>query len=663
MHLIYAYIKQFRNIVNQEIFFSTRYSVTYDPELTFPAALTIQPKAASPADEVIHKNSQLSNVHIIVGKTGAGKTNLLQMIGMPEEERTMQPEAGGSYFLLYEADGSFVIEPYDIPIDPEIVPERASLQLKKELPKERNRMPAYVLEHLRIRDSMRMYRFLVDDAGKPVNPKQIIHSEDLGKDITFIFNGYERHAFSHCPYEETRLESIGSGTIWQTRINAEYHRTALWNSCRFLKDYIDSFDPDNIKRRAALVINCQNWAGTIKQHINERLQERDYWTYTDRIRKEDEYRALGKAIKRMKYPPIRNQFVHDLLTDYALYLREWISYIKMWHLDASGTSDVYQEFMDYYYEKEQDELEEETGRRDKNRIDPTVLPDYEKIDILKRIEWLSMWIDRRGGGNPHGLLWQISDDIKDIGEILKKFDNKYFTNTTFTLPIEEMYTTENKELVEDLFERMEQYRPDDSGIFMKELLPYHFDCISSGEYQLAKVLGGIEEFCVKLSTGKGHPNLIYLLDEPETYMHPEFCRTFLYHLDSILKERSTKADVQIIISTHSPLLLSDVLPDQVTRLDLDSKGYCLIKNNTVKAYFGANIHTILADGFFLNYTIGEFARTFLQEKLNEIRAALEDGKLEQTQIGELRALVPLIGDVVIKRSFEVLLRQAEGQYD
>lgn len=652
MRLIYAYIRKFRNIQNQEISFSDRYNVSYNSDLPFPKALVINPRVQSLAASTIFKDSELENVHIIVGKTGAGKTNILQMIGMPEEERFK--EEGASYVLIYEAESGFVAELYDIPVADE---------MKRKPREDESRFPERIREYSRLLDAAILCRFTVEDAGS-VNNLRRISSHELNNDFTYIFNGYERHAFPYCAYEETRLSGSYENSHWLERVNAEYHRTTLWNSCRFLKEYVDSFDPDNIKRKAALVINCQNWASTIKQHIDEKLQKHDYWTFIDRIRKDEEKQFLGESVKRRKRPAIRHQFVHDLWTDYALYLREWISYIEMYpgeipedHLDAGGTADVYQELLDYYFEKEMDEIEEETGK--KNDIDPTIVPDFENISILKRIEWLSMYIDRRGDGIAHHLPWQIYGDIRDIGEILGKFDDKYFTNTTFTIPIEEMYTEKNRLLVEKLFERMEQYRPDDTGIFTTELLPYHFHCISSGEYQFAKVLGGIEEYCVKLSTGQygNHPNLIYLLDEPETYMHPELCRTFLKRLDKVLKERSGKNDIQILITTHSPLLLSDVLPNQITRLDLDNKGYCVIKNSTEKAYFGANIHTILSDGFFLNFTIGEYAREYLQRKYSELKKALEVGQVSEQMYQEIQTIIPLIGDSVIRMSFESLLQQ------
>ena len=85
---------------------------------------------------------------------------------------------------------------------------------------------------------------------------------------------------------------------------------------------------------------------------------------------------------------------------------------------------------------------------------------------------------------------------------------------------------------------------------------------------------------------------------------------------------------------------------------------------TEKNYFGANIHTILADGFFLRYTIGEDSRIFLQQTFNELQEAEDhvaapDEKTQQL-IQHTRELLPHIGDQFIRQAFENLLVVFEG---
>ena len=651
------------------MYFTDKYSITYNRNQPFPEALTILPKTNNDIGSIVYRDSKLSNVHIVVGKTGAGKTNIFQLIGMPEEERINNAEPDDSYFLLYKEKDSFFVELLNTRVDDAFLPDSPLAQIDVEI----NKMPNRIKKLMNLYNSMFMYRFKVNKSGQITDLKHINISQ-LTDDLTYFFNGYERYAFAACPYEDIHSFSVKTDTEWQPRMNAEYHRTALWNSCRFLREYIASFDKDNIKRKAALVIRSSNWSDTIKQHISENLENHDYWTYVARKQKAEEKLFLGEQVKEKQLPETKHQFIHDFLTDYALYLRKWISYILMF---PSGKIDASQEFSYYYSDK----IEEEKTRKAKKKrgngkkrkwrrkvtIQPTVLPDFENISILKRLEWLCEWIDLHGENDAHSILYQIFNDIKDIRDILKQFDNKYFTNDTFTLPIEDMYLAKNKQLVEDLFECMEQYHPDDTGIFTKELLPYHFSCISSGEYQYAKVLGGIEEYCVKLSVGNtygNHPNLIYLLDEPETYMHPELCRTFLKRLDDLIREREGSNDIQVLISTHSPMLLSDMLPAQVTRLDCDTKGYCIIKNENEKTYFGANIHTILADGFFLDYTIGEYARDYLQRRFEALKEIIEKENVTEDDkvfVREMDTIVPVIGDDLIRNSFQLLIKMLEDK--
>ena len=55
-----------------------------------------------------------------------------------------------------------------------------------------------------------------------------------------------------------------------------------------------------------------------------------------------------------------------------------------------------------------------------------------------------------------------------------------------------------------------------------------------------------------------HDNILLLLDEVDLYMHPEWQRNFLHYLSEQLKEEYKGKHIQIIISTHSPLVLSDI---------------------------------------------------------------------------------------------------------
>ena len=132
-------------------------------------------------------------------------------------------------------------------------------------------------------------------------------------------------------------------------------------------------------------------------------------------------------------------------------------------------------------------------------------------------------------------------------------------------------------------------------------------------------------------------------------------------MKDILQRRFKKSDLQVILSTHSPFMLSDVLSNQVIKMDYDELGRCRISQHNNKPYFAANIHSIMADGFFLQYSIGEQARLFLTDKFNHLKGMMEHrNQLSQQEREEVRAMQHFssqIGDDIIRLSFENLIQQ------
>lgn len=246
--------------------------------------------------------------------------------------------------------------------------------------------------------------------------------------------------------------------------------------------------------------------------------------------------------------------------------------------------------------------------------------DVDKQSIVQRLKSLGEFIDTNLSEIAYRqeFVSQMCDDIMDIYNSLRQMDDKYFTESRFSIKVNEIDASEGKPMFR-VFENINDFIPDENGLFPDRLLPYHWKRISSGEYQYGKVFGQIEEFCIRMRIGERgksyeeseSPNIILLMDEPETFMHPELCHQFIYNIGRFLKDHNPAASLQIILSTHSPFMLSDFLSCQVIRMDYDKNGMCQIMQVSGKSYFAANIHTIMADGFFLNYR--RTARLFLQE--------------------------------------------------
>lgn len=611
MKLIYCYIEHFRNIENQDVSLSDEFDCRYRDSKIF-----IEKREKNPLMDYIYDNGFMSNLRIIVGKTGSGKTNFLQLIGMDWWNRKSTAD-GDAYLLLYKMHNE----------------------------------NDFFVEEVGLGNKTRAYCFTYD-FDKHEILKYIPAAYDDHED-TYIINAFDRYAFASCPYDNVRQEQMFDNNQFIPRKITQYGKSSVSMECEFLKEYLSHFSEKSIKRRVSFVIGWKNWQNKIQSDLDEKLIKREYWTYKDRAeeQRDKNFRngQYNKPIEYDKKSTPKSRFIHDLMVDFAIYLRKWAELVEY-------------EFPEKYYPY--------TGIvYDLGIEDPRELPDGKKMGILKRIDWLCQYIDYHTDEitSNRGLVWQIGSDIRDLFHLLGKMDDKYFTDTEFTIPVMDI-DVNGKTVMRDVFERMEQYRPDQIGVFTECLLPYHWSYVSSGEYQYAKIWGVLEEYGVRvkmMTQGQKYseaiqPNLILLLDEPENYMHPEMCRTFIRNLNVLLSKRNPNTELQVLISTHSPFMLSDVMASQVIRMDYDENGKCVISESK-KPYYAANIHSIMADGFFLEYTIGEQARIFLEDKFKLLqRLTCMNRNLSSSEKEELtmiRSLIPNIGDALIRHCFCMMLEK------
>lgn len=611
MKLIYCYIEHFRNIENQDVSLTDEFDCRYRDSKIF-----IEKREKNPLMDYIYDNGFMSNLRIIVGKTGSGKTNFLQLIGMDWWNRKSTAD-GDAYLLLYKMHNE----------------------------------NDFFVEEVGLGNKTRAYCFTYD-FDKHEILKYIPAANDDHED-TYIINAFDRYAFASCPYDNVRQEQMFDNNQFIPRKITQYGKSSVSMECEFLKEYLSHFSEKSIKRRVSFVIGWKNWQNKIQSDLDEKLIKREYWTYKDRAeeQRDKNFRngQYNKPIEYDKKSTPKSRFIHDLMVDFAIYLRKWAELVEY-------------EFPEKYYPY--------TGIvYDLGIEDPRELPDGKKMGILKRIDWLCQYIDYHTDEitSNRGLVWQIGSDIRDLFHLLGKMDDKYFTDTEFTIPVMDI-DVNGKTVMREVFERMEQYRPDQIGVFTECLLPYHWSYVSSGEYQYAKIWGVLEEYGVRvkmMTQGQKYseaiqPNLILLLDEPENYMHPEMCKTFIRNLNVLLSKRNPNTELQVLISTHSPFMLSDVMASQVIKMDYDENGKCVISESK-KPYYAANIHSIMADGFFLEYTIGEQARIFLEDKFKLLqRLTCMNRNLSSSEKEELtmiRSLIPNIGDALIRHCFCMMLEK------
>lgn len=129
---------------------------------------------------------------------------------------------------------------------------------------------------------------------------------------------------------------------------------------------------------------------------------------------------------------------------------------------------------------------------------------------------------------------------------------------------------------------------------------FEWDGLSSGEYAMLNLYGRL--YSVPLSTSQ---NIILLLDEVDLGLHPEWQRKWINSVLPIISDMFKEKHIQVIMTTHSPIMLSDIYPEDVIMLQKDFSGKLVIENNYLKT-FGQNIHELYRSSFFLESMRGQY---------------------------------------------------------
>lgn len=187
--------------------------------------------------------------------------------------------------------------------------------------------------------------------------------------------------------------------------------------------------------------------------------------------------------------------------------------------------------------------------------------------------------------------------------------------------------------------------------------PIYYNQLSDGEHQLLQILGSII-LMEDTST-------LFLLDEPGTHQNPEWRSKFVWLLNECVKLNSiTQGDVdseseydvreqEILITTHSPFLVSDSKKDNVIWLSSESPwGPKEVTMNT----YGTSITKILREFFGGKKQIADL----VWEDIEEV--------LKSNSIDELNEALSMFGDspernLILQKLNRLFLEQQNSGQD
>ena len=227
--------------------------------------------------------------------------------------------------------------------------------------------------------------------------------------------------------------------------------------------------------------------------------------------------------------------------------------------------------------------------------------------------------------------------------------------------------------------------------FQNEITDNNFSNCSSGEkqkifsihsviYHLRNLISvaennvvGLKNEIQKLLT---YQNINIVFDEIELYAHPDFQRIFVNDLLYSLKTLNLKGYfLNIIFITHSPFILSDIPKENILFLEIEdetgkSKPSIYEGDNT----FGANIHEMLTNGFFMESTKSAFAISKINEFLEYYRIAIqlkkgtekyksEEEVFEREKGPFFKNLICLVGEDFVRKILENQLQELYNHFE
>lgn len=165
--------------------------------------------------------------------------------------------------------------------------------------------------------------------------------------------------------------------------------------------------------------------------------------------------------------------------------------------------------------------------------------------------------------------------------------------------------------------------------------------MSSGEVALINIFSSIYKVMMDETEG----SILLIVDEIDAFLHPKWQQDILMCMTEWInrEKKFKKKKVQIILASHSPIILSDIPDDRVIYL----KKLCRVvsKDNPT---FGANISRLFYDSFFMDDgSIGAFSK-------GKIQAAADYIGNKECSVGKREAeyIIENIGEPFVKKKLQ-----------
>ena len=627
MELIYSWIEKYRTYRKVELNFSKKFFIKYDSQNN---SIMIERNK----DYCSLNEKHIANINAIVGKNGVGKTNLLDLIGMRVEDRNKNNDEfeirfknGQKIKGMYRTEEIIIIKNsiyffiYYLSINEDgeelFCIEGNDIDSFREILE-----PEIDLDQNYFREKYWFSYICTYSNGKLHVKYKLNHSVKdryisriVEKDRLAIISFREK--LNKKDYDSNSTESADECRMCIPR------RVTIFNS-KFLSNKIQMLY-DQMKNEERIMFKDDNYVIEIKYNdfaLNQAQMNESEILYSYEMLKNEQDRARCRILAAYIYKYYKSEYEED--SKRRMNIEKNLKAINIKGSNIEDYISYYKEIVStIFYDNFENIIDTEYAIKSYNEF----------FNLLFKSKSVLL--------EENILKFNINDEcnIEEIKEFIRlTIDQESISH------IEGMYY-----MFYNFFE-------------------YEIYNMSDGEKAFLGFYASLHEQISQLAANKDE--YIILLDEPEARMHPELARNFINDLIKFLDGFSKEGKkFQIIISTHSPFILSDIYSGNIVYLEKNSEGYTIPLNKNINT-FGANIHSLLKDGFFMNSTIGEYAK----QKINNLISALKPtGKddlsgnfkykeideivefLKVKSIEDIKNLINIIGEPIISIKLKEML--------
>lgn len=598
MELIYFWIDEYRNIHNMGFNLSPRFNVDfYEQSKSAYPKLTI--KKTRKNTRLFEK--KIDNITAIIGKNGSGKTNILDLLGAKRYDR---PSLGNSeslkYFLIYHLEGNiFAIEGRNFDFIKDNIKEYS-------ISGNRNHISE-------------PYSIIIEQVNSEFFYKgflQYAQGLDYKDNINYFSfrHRYSGNTYQH--YQSMTIENEPSHLF--NRINLSQQNTGYTAIFQMIIDLNKQVDVGKENNFMFAFKNNMYLTITPSMHINDDIDLKLDKGFDDKFNLV--HLDTNQHLPRIKFNQ-KQDFINQLLYNFCHYLASQFFLLPKMHNELSNIINTIEKF----------KVQKDNFYSYYMKIIKTLLSYREKSDKYFKNKQ------------------QIIDILDGFIQYILEFEPAWFTNKKIIIPLDD--NVKHNASIKNFLNQFDSLNfIDEEMQSLISIFSLDFHPFSAGEEALLSLFSALH-YALSLDYNETKDKAIILLDEPDNFMHPEWSRLLINELCSFLNrlENGYKT-YQIIVTTHSPFIISDLPKENIIALEKDlSTGKC--KQVSIEESFAANIHTLLAQDFFMKSTIGEFAKY----KINRTISLLNNQKdLSFEEKEEIEYVISIIGEPLIKNKLKLM---------